>query len=60
MLSSDLTFGKFSSLGLAAPKIEAACFVSASAFMGSVTVRGLSNSLGLSDSSTIKYEKRKD
>lgn len=40
-----------SSRGFAAPKMAAACFVSAKAFMGSVTVRGCKFSLGRSSSS---------
>lgn len=45
---------KFSSRGLAAPKIVAACFVSANAFIGSVTVRGFNTNLGRSASSVKK------
>lgn len=51
--SSPLGFDKFSSRGLAAPKIAAACLVSARAFIGSVTVRGFNTNLGLSASSVI-------
>lgn len=49
--SFGLTFDKFSSRGLAAPKMAAACLVSARAFMGSVTVRGFNTNLGRSASS---------
>ena len=52
--SSDFGFDKFSSRGFAAPKIAAACFVAANAFIGSVTVRGFNTSRGRSDSSAKK------
>lgn len=49
--SSGFTFDKFSSLGLALPKIDADCLVSANAFKGSVAVRGFRTNFGLSASS---------
>lgn len=48
-----VNFDRFSSRGLAAPKMVAACLVSATALIGSVTVRGFNTSLGRSDSSAI-------
>lgn len=55
--SSGLTLDRFSSLGFAIPKIDAACFVDAKAFIGSVAVRGFRTNLGLSASSFFSIEK---